>query len=55
MRIKEDVKKLDGDCEKLDQDIFRLKYQINISDGRIGELEKEIEAYKKDKAKRDAD
>ncbi|CAL6045715.1 Conserved_hypothetical protein [Hexamita inflata] len=51
--IRDDMKKLDAECNKLDEDIYRLKYEINLSNERIGVLNKEIEVYNADKQVRD--
>ena len=48
-----DMQKVDKECVNLDEDIYRLKYEIQLSDARINVLNAEIEAYKKDKAERD--
>lgn len=53
LSIRDDMKKLDGECLKLDEDIFRLKYEIDLSNKRIEVLNKQIEEYNKDKAERD--
>ena len=54
LSIGEDMKQLDLKCFKLDEEIYRAKYEINLSNERIAVLKLEIDEYNKDKAIRDA-
>jgi len=51
--VRDDMKKLDAECQRLDEDIFRLRHTVNLSNERIAVLNAEIDAYNKDKAIRD--
>ena len=54
VNLRDGTVKFDREAAALDQEIYRLKHEIRLSDGRISELDNIIAEYKKDKAERDS-
>ncbi|KAH0571462.1 hypothetical protein SS50377_25647 [Spironucleus salmonicida] len=54
VNIRDNIHKFDQNAKKLDEDIFRLKHEIRLSDTRISQLDEIIAEYKKDKTYRDS-